>query len=342
MQILKILLQLIELLKMLINSTEDIQTVLSVNITLDYSNIRNHLKTCENRYIKPLLGDSLYSELDTIHNDAGLTPTTEQAELTRLCQTSMAYLALHKFIPYAEVNIGDGGIRRLENDKNKTAHKNQIVNLREASLEDGFSAIEDAIIYIEDNISEFSSWPYQDNHQYFINTATEFNKFVFIDESRLLFLQLLPRMEEVETRLENNISSDFFNELKSKIQNADTTPISADDLLAIKKCQTFIAHEVFARSVRFLPFIFKNGQLTVFNNVFHLDYRPTQQTSADIISNFKATLEISANSALEQLMKFLHEFADNYPTFKASTAYVEDRGISPRFENTENHKTFFA
>lgn len=104
--------------------------------------------------------------------------------------------------PHLEVNVTDGGITRTESQNGKTAFAGQIKNLVLGYRSTGFTALENLILHLNENQSEFDDWEdspaYGETSQLLFKKSVEFNRVVQLANPVITFRQLLESIESVQ------------------------------------------------------------------------------------------------------------------------------------------------
>lgn len=212
--------------KTIVQTFDEVQQYLAINAELEISQFYPDLEWAENRYLKPILGEELLEYLRVQLDSSNMS--AEAIALLPYCQKIEVYLAMCKFIPMLQVQVSAAGVRINTDGGNKTAFQWQIEDLKQEYLaEKGFQFIEDLYKFLEDNQEDYEALGWEgdlttNNRQFFIRSATDFNQHVRINESRRVYVNIMPIMKAVEDfRIEGQLGTDFYQELKDAIR-ADT------------------------------------------------------------------------------------------------------------------------
>lgn len=176
----------------LIPSIEILKQHVSVNKNIAYSSIEPYLKQADRKYIQPVIGSVLYADFTD-------NPEPTNANLKKvynLLQESSSNLAWFLYLPLANVQVSDNGIAVSSGDNYKSADWWQIKDLRRSFLDAGLSAIDEALLIMECNESDFPDWVASNGYtvfkELFVKRTDTFNKWFNIDGSRKTFLALRP------------------------------------------------------------------------------------------------------------------------------------------------------
>jgi hypothetical protein len=226
-----------------------------VQQSMEWDTIKGIVRTAENLYIIPVLGEEFYEELTAYDGDDVNVKTL----IERLQQASV-YYTLALAVPQMVTSIGDAGI------EGKPLTKWANVQLIESSMGLGDKALESAIQYLEkfddkkvDNIYVFKTWrdsdTYSTSKSLFISTATILTEhFPVAKGSHRVFISMLQYLKRAEkTFILPLLGKDFFDDLKSKLSD-DTTELTEEEDNAIELIRTALAHKAFSMGIPYLNF----------------------------------------------------------------------------------------
>jgi hypothetical protein len=191
---------------MLINTTDEVRELLPVSTAVEFSRLKPHLETTEQNFILPLLGQSLFAELETFAyrtTPSGPEGLTEiMTSLLKHIQRAEIHLTYWMGYDILNAYISDGGFRRIETDKVKGLYKYQEDNLKEYFKVTGFNGLDIALEFIESNIGSLASFKesgtWKNMKGSFIPDTKTFSSIYFIGNSRLVFLRLQPFFQIIE------------------------------------------------------------------------------------------------------------------------------------------------
>ena len=321
---------------------EEIKQFVSVNVTTNFNTLKPYIETCENEYIKRLLGIGQYDELVEYYEDHA-APEDHMEDLLKLVQKALINLAYFRAFPILVAKIGDGGVYRSESDKQKSLFKYQEADLKQMFKSDGFNGLDAVLEYLEENILLFPTFALSENYTVFknsfINTTREFDNCFSIGGSRLVFLKLKKFIYDAENfDILPAIGKTFFDELKDQILNKSVTEANFPVIEFLKNA---IAHYAIAKGILHL------GVSITDNGVFHqnttggqYDFKKEASVNPDENHNLIKFSRDTADHYLALLQDFLNENIADYPTYSASSCY-DSTGTSHIRDNS-NKKTFWA
>ena len=318
---------------MLITDIEEVREYVSVNKSFDLENIAPYLDRAESKYIIPVLGDELYDYLNRLVNAEQSPDLTETQELIlEKARKALSNFAYALYLPLAQVQIDNAGVRIANTETMKTAWEWQIRDLQRDFYDAGWLALEDLQKFLEQNAGSGSGSAYDywlDSSAYtilkecFINSADEFDKFYFINKSRRLYSAIKTAMKRVEIlHAKPSLGAEYFDELKTKIKDESLT---ADD---VKLLDTYlrpaVANLTIAESISELPVIIGNDALSLFNNERIIN-KSDQKDDAQRISALQQKSLCSGMDFLKALRVFLNENANAnlYATYFNSDTYSD-------------------
>lgn len=207
------------------------------------------LEQVERKYIKPLLEDEFFAEVQKYYDDpeeggsGSAEDRTHMAALLRLIQLAEINLAYWVGFDILNVKISDAGFQRPEGGSFKGLYKYQEENLRGYFEKTGFDTLDDILEYLENHIEYFPEW--EDSSVYTIHqrsiipdTAT-FHKICDINKSHLIFLRLKPYMNQVlDFDIKPLLGNTVWNDLQAEL--AKESP--SDKYIALRvECQKPLA-----------------------------------------------------------------------------------------------------
>ena len=165
---------------------EEFKKYLPVNINLRFETVASPLALCEETYLRPLLGKSLFNRMATYVDD-NPTLAGEDPDGTLIDKARFALIRLAIWKDYDIIAAG-------------------------------FNYLDSILEFLEENskdFPEFSQSQYKlSNVQSLIRNTAQFQECYNIDNSRLVFLKMRDYIRDVELiELQHRIGHDFFNEL---------------------------------------------------------------------------------------------------------------------------------
>ncbi|MGA6117146.1 DUF6712 family protein [Sphingobacterium anhuiense] len=226
----------------LFSDISEIKQKVSINGTFNLGKIRPHISRTERSHIAPLLGDAFYNQIAEAYQAAlvalATLPEPERKKiiesgqqytlmpahywpLMEMLQDAIANIAFMSSLSQTQLNIGDAGVSLSVNENTKTAFQWQIDDLKYQFALDGFNALNELLVYLENSLSEFPTWAssdaYFEQKKYFVESAEVFSDSYQINSNRMSFLTLRYIMKRIELHdVATLISSPLFERLKEK------------------------------------------------------------------------------------------------------------------------------
>ncbi len=313
----------------------EMKSLVKVSKTLSFNTMEAPLKNAFNLYIVPVLDDEMAKRLVDIYNDIAPNGQSEEdksrdIELLEMAQFAVANLAM--FYDFDEINtsISDSGFQRIESDSFKGLYKYQEDKLRMTFRNKGLNAIDRIIYFLELHIEKY---PEFENSRYFkdmksslVRSTAEVNDVYFINDSRLIFLRLLPLFASVaEMSLLPLIGEKAFDKISSYQESENY-----DEKLRLL-CVKFIVYKAIRKLILTTGSITDRG--LYFFSLEASGDSTVASTPGEIeqIQLLASQLEADANLALGNVNRYLR---DNLPELYIGSASLD--------RDNDGKKTFFA
>lgn len=287
------------------------------------------------REIIDLISQEQFDELKNAYETDTLTPELET--LLKFVRTIEANLGYAKFRILNKAKIESTGEYQIETDTHKKLYRYEDTQINERLLEKGNAAIEQMLKFLERNEAFFLAWTastaYTQFKSLFIKTASEFDEYININESRRIFLKLKRLLKETENiEIKKFLGNTTFAQIKADVDNVDFVPI-------LEFLKPALAHLTWAKALRILPI-----NLTA-EGYYSFNYRGDQHTSdrqKTDLNYIQEAIENAKNMAevyLAEAANYLNENLILFPNFTESAAYIAPD--SPETErNTIDNKLF--
>ena len=246
---------------MILTTPQELNALLPANVSTSPERLLTLMEQTERTHIVPLLGKPLYQavcqEYERLHHgeavDADANPmeannlvTTEadhlgysytpMQQLIRLLQVPLVYMTLANSTGILAVSLNDGGMNMVSAEAYDSAKKDD----RDAFSRDCFrhahEGMEQVLLFLEEDahsdepafLELWSQSPtFYMQYGLLVPTATKFNQFVPIDNSRETFLSLVQRIRFVQ---DNKIRTELGESLTDAlVQYAAFGPQQKDD-----------------------------------------------------------------------------------------------------------------
>ena len=217
---------------MILSTSEELNALLPANVSTSPERLLTLMEQTERTHIVPLLGKPLYDavcqEYEKLHHgqaedeegnlmDANNLVSTESdhlgfkytpmQQLIRLLQVPLVYMTLADNTGILSVSLNDGGMNMVSAEDYGSAKKDD----REAFSRDCFrnahKGMEQVLLFLEEDahsdepvfLEQWSQSPtFYLQYGLLVPTATKFNQFVPIDNSRETYLSLVQRIRFVQ------------------------------------------------------------------------------------------------------------------------------------------------
>ncbi len=320
----------------------------------DFINFAPFIDQAERDFIKPYIGKELYDDIVAAYNTeegsgSGTSISAEQTLLLLKIQSALAFYMEYLWIPSGQVSIGDSGIRVSVTETNKPAFAWQIKDLRRECLRMAGSAMDDLLLFLEENKIDYPLWTeseaYLNYKSTFIASAKEFTKyFAALGNSRMNFLAIYPTIQRIEEFIiQSELGKTFYDELKAEFQLAEQgsgISISEANIPVIIFIKKTVAQLTMAQAIRELSAQIDERGIIQINNSANSQVVDAVQNAIDTtISKLETGCERDGRAYLLLLKNFLKDNIDNYPTYKASTSY-DSNTTNQAFKSGADDKNF--
>ena len=183
---------------------EEIKDFLPIQVGQSFAAVKPFIGQVENEFLRPLIGDAFYKELEAYYKtgDMGSGEDAEYwSELLAIVQRAVIHLAYWRGFAPLNVGMSDKGFLRNESATEKSLYKYQEEELKNYFKSTGHNSLDSALAFLERNIEYFGTFAETDTYLNLqadiVPNSSVFNKYYFIDSSRLVFLRMKPYMEQV-------------------------------------------------------------------------------------------------------------------------------------------------
>ena len=232
----------------IISTIGEVKNYISLAGTFKFDKLSPHIDRVLRTYILKLLGRELLDEISDAYDaalrnleskvpneKASLSDTGKQYslmeekywELMQYLQDAVCNISYMNCIAQMQTTMSNEGIRLAVNDNQKTAFQWQIDDLKFQLATDGYGALNNLLVYLENNIDSFPSWEssesYAEQKKYFVESADLFNNAYYISNNRMTYLTLRYIMQRVELfEVKRIIGVEVFVKLKEAQKNGYT------------------------------------------------------------------------------------------------------------------------
>lgn len=223
----------------------------------------------EEQYIIPVVGEKLYTDLDTAYiaaADENVLDATQKALLEKI-RNVIGPLVCYFYTPKAEVQLSDAGAQRAETATNKTAYQNQVAAYREQNLRESETSTEQLLQFLEKKQSDYPDWltseAFKNHRSLFIKSGTEFNSLFPSHSPCRNYMAMRASMADVEVNIiRRALGNELYTNIKETDQAADGV-FSAPEKELIHAIKKAVAYITVATAVPFLNVRIDTNGITV-------------------------------------------------------------------------------
>lgn len=313
---------------MLINSLAELKEYLPASVLLAWADIEPKVRMVERDIIRKQFSKAIYDHVQAL--DAG-----EQAqELRELLSEATAHLALLHYIGFGQVHITSSGIQIESNQNLKTAFEWQITDLRRECSLQGWNAIESALEIMEtltegDLLDLWKLTPaYLASRSALIPSLREFQKYVHLGDSRVLFNKLLPTLtEQQESRFQLALGPAMW----LRLGDYDNPDVDASIRIRIahvrKMCARALAYATIGEGfVNTMLVLTDNGPMVIDGMQSRLT-EAKKTAPEEFVAAIAAQYAAKASGAITAIFAYLQQNVAHFPEYKDSDNYIDDDTI---------------
>ncbi|HQU51426.1 MAG TPA: hypothetical protein PK643_00360 [Saprospiraceae bacterium] len=287
------------------------------NISMAIESLSPVMEMAAEEHLLQWIGRDQFNDIREAYDTSDMTD--QQAALLPYIQRPLAMLGLHEYSKVGGIMFDESGIHRTENEYQKSAYKYQENEYRNWMLNNGYTAIELMLNFLEANEDDYPIWQastaYTKNKSLFINTSEAFRDYYSKSISRYTFEMLRPVMEDVEIfAIHSTLGDDQYEELKTAItEKTETTQQTALIRVISKAVAYFTIEEALKRH-----WVQLEGNKIVQKEVLgDQGYIKEGIPSQDKISLSIRHNDEFANRHISYIKKFLADNLADYPTYSA-------------------------
>jgi hypothetical protein len=333
----------------LIDNLSQVLMAASINVSNSIENWFPYIGEAQETFIKPVLGDTLYQQLQETANPIVREPEqkpvdTHLFDLLEMIRKPLALYALWLGADEFGVSISSQGIQVIETPTHKTAPQYRVQNLKENWIRRANTSLDLVLKFLDEHKEYYPGYEQQDA-DLFIRGTLEFNSEVDIRESRRVFVSLKPVIRSVEKKyIRPTLSAELFDELKNAWKSDDD--LTTAQLVLLDFIRPALAHLTMARALLEISIdILDWGIFDTAGNTF-ANVSSKQASNKDRISIMAEANQKDGESELKALQQYLDETAseDVYPAYFHSTRYAGKAIAETRneFINKSDNSFFLA
>ncbi len=320
----------------LFTQTDELTEYADVVEGFDFTPFVGPLKTVDRMYIWPAVSIALYNDIKTKAGTNSLNP--HETAVYELLREAEAKLAFWKWIPRGLVKISSAGIHIVTGPDTKAAFQWMTDDLARSWIEEGFSALEDALKYLHANLSAFPQYKnspeYAENYSGFVNTAMEMNNHFTMAMPRVTFLHTSAIRRRLERELIRPVlGAALADEIVDQIKN---NTLSVNNKKIIEFIRGAVVNHTISRATVELSITIDDRGISVFRNKESLTTNVRVPAEDNRLQHLMDSTRQSGDSYLAQLKNFLQNHATDFPLYQATTQ------TTPVYENKADSSHFAA
>ena len=333
----------------LIDNLSQVLTAASINVSNSIENWFPYIGEAQETFIKPVLGDTLYQQLQETANPIVREPEqkpvdTHLFDLLEMIRKPLALYALWLGADEFGVSISSQGIQVIETPTHKTAPQYRVQNLKENWIRRANTSLDLVLKFLDEHKEDYPGYEPQDA-DLFIRGTLEFNSEVDIRESRRVFVSLKPVIRSVEKKyIRPTLSTELFDELKKALQSDEALTTAQLNLLDL--IRPALAHLTMARALIEISIdVLDWGIFDTAGNTF-ANVSSKQASNKERIGIMAEANQRDGEAELKALQQFLDENAsdDVYSAYFHSNRYGGKANAIQRneFINKSDNSFFLA
>jgi hypothetical protein len=311
---------------MLINNIQEFKQYLPVSLQLDFGDILPKVKLVERDIIRKKFSDEVYTIITADVPAAG----SKEESLLDLLAEATAHLSLLEYISFGQVMLDSSGIHITSTENIKNAFQWQVEDLKNSCSISGWSAIESALELMETLPDEELKTAWQETDTYktaqnsLISSLTQFQRFVHLGNSRVLFNKLIPTLDFAQEEIVMEaVGLDFWEKMLDFESEDDTTQKSR-----LKK-----AHKLASRALAYhtigegftdtMLVLSDNGPL-IMEQIQSSSTSTKATAKKEVVELIAKTYAAKAQGAIRELLQYCQANDEFFPEYKLSTNYISD------------------
>jgi hypothetical protein len=298
-----------------------------VNRNMSWSELLPYIRQATRRFVIPFVGEELYDALaDMVIAGAALDAAQEEC-LERL-RDAVAYYTIMVTLPKKKTVVSSMGA--VENTATEGTTGSSLWGFKTtlwSVAQDADRLMDEVLEYLEKQVVDgnlyFALWKnsnaYLAGKSDIFRTTSDFQNFQNINKSRRTFVAMLPVIKQAAKRhIIPAISEAQYDDMVTKLREST---LSANE----KKLLEYVRAALAAWSVHYaaekFPVLPDQDGFRIISNAEAVDQRAySAEVTQAAISGIKYAAEADARQNTADLVAFLHDNADTYPLWKASTS----------------------
>ncbi len=286
-------------------------------------------------HFEPVLTGAFYDEVVAAYAAYPATSmNTYMAEFVRKLQRSLSHFITFEGASDLLLTMSDMGPKEAENKEGTFSGPRQWTfnELRKKSFQKGTYFLNQALAYVAANASQtiFNTYTnsdtYKDRREYFFRSPEELAPFVPGSKAHIVYSMIQPFFREAERRyILPTLGKPFYDELKVSLKGTTALTDAQKDVL------TYIRQALVKWTIRYaIPNL--RLQITeqgIIEPAFDDGLNKNYKIQNSVVNNMWVSLVEGGQFFLQDLKNFIDTNVDDYPTYKASTAYSATEQKNP-------------
>lgn len=288
----------------------------------------------QEKYIKKLLGDEFYTDFLALYYSGGIVADSNNYKLLIWVQRTLANYLFAEAIPHLRNAISELGIQQSYTDSSSISRPatDQSIKAQQLSfVRSAYDSAEAMLLFLEKNADkdEFASWKegsgFTIHYQSFIQTATDYSRFLHAVSSRQVFLALKPSLLKVERHtLESVFGALFYKNLKdyqkASILKGDLSifPVAPYNEL-IEKIKEVLCYKTLHSALPYLDVSIDGDKL--FLNEFDLGAEKKTPADQRRYEQLREQLDADYNVSFKNMLAYIETNVDEFPLYRDNEYY---------------------
>lgn len=315
----------------LIKTSAEIRNYLKVDTSFNYETVLPYLDKAERVYLLPVLGSEQLQKLYDYAEGSGSGSgggANAYEKLYNLACTALCNLGFYEAWPLLDLRITDAGFVVSSSQNFVPASQYRVEQAKLAVKRLGFNGLDEMLLFLEQNADTFSEWKNSNaftiHKETFFGTATTFNKYFGINDSRYLFNRLVPFIVEVqEDVILPILTKPLYDELKDLWNENDVVDQYLD---LLKKMQRTVAYMAVHKALPQMVGEFEDFGVRIYETKGGTtsNYIDKKVPSDSQFAVLLAHIEQQGRMYSQKLQEYLEAEADSFPEYvkKDITTYV--------------------
>jgi len=352
----------------------EMNSIIPVSSALSFEKVQSSLQAADDLYLTPLFGSTLMATLEALYTASVTVPespvtvpegspegtehtASSPSLLLRLLQAAEANLAFYTNFDALQLRITDQGFQRQQTENFGSPYKYQEDRLRQTFKNRGFNAIDRILDVLDAQFTELEGYADMParctTRTDIVQRTAEVNAAHFINNSRLVFLRLVPIMTAIShNELRPLIGWQLYNAMQQALEagtasvpvgfpDGNASPSTAPDgphparTFDELRCQCipFVVKKAVAQLIRETGSLTDRGLYFIATAAASSENITATPATRREAHDAAATAETQARAAADTLMAFIEWKWPEYFPGRPSDVFKRDN---------DNKKTFWA